>query len=148
MPHIKTVKEHTVLLDTHIFLWYMEGNTILSSHFRKALETHSHSRKALISAISIWEIGMLAERGRIQLDMDVLEWTQRALKCPLIELVELSPEIAIQSCRLPGTVHGDPADRILIATAHTHNAVLATCDMKILEYGQDRFVSVHNPCNK
>lgn len=144
MPVVKTLKQHTLLLDTHILLWHLEGNSILLPSFRKILEKKEHGT-VLISAISIWEIGMLVEKGRITLEMDSLEWIERALECPLFQLVPLSPQIAIQSTRLPGIAHGDPADRILIATAHIHNAVLVSRDEKILAFGQDRFCSVYNP---
>ena len=61
------------------------------------------------------------------------------------KLVPLSPKIAIESTRLPEQFHGDPADRILIATAREENAVLITYDTKLLIYGHDRFFSVHDP---
>jgi PIN domain nuclease of toxin-antitoxin system len=57
----------------------------------------------------------------------------------------ITPRIAIQSTRLPGAIHGDPADRILVATAHECNSVLVTCDEKLLAYGKDKFVNVHDP---
>lgn len=145
MPVIKTIQQHTLVLDTHVLLWQMEGNSILLPSFRKVIEKRKPG-SVLLSAISIWEIGMLAEKERIVLGMDTLEWVEQVLQCPLFQLIPLSPSVAIQSCRLPGTVHGDPADRILLATAHIHNAVLVSCDEKILSYGRDRFCSVYNPC--
>ena len=111
----------------------MQGNTILKPAFRKTIEK-KEAGQVLISAISIWEIGMLAERGRIELEMDTLEWVERALACPLMQLVPITPKIAVQSCRLPGTIHGDPANRLLVI-----------CDEKILDYGKGRTCSVHNP---
>lgn len=60
-------------------------------------------------------------------------------------MVSISPKAAIQSSRLPGTIQGDPSDRIIIATAHEENAVLVTRDEKILEYGLDKFISVFDP---
>ena len=144
MPIIKTIKQHTLLFDTHVFLWYMEGNKKLRPSFQKKISTYKEGH-VLLSAISIWEIGMLAEKNRIFLEMDVLEWVRRALECPLIQLAPLTPEIAIQSCRLPGAIHGDPCDRMLVATSHINNAVLVTCDEKLIEYGKDAFFNVHNP---
>jgi len=144
MPIVKTLKQHTVLFDTHVFLWYMEGNTKLRLSFQKKINGYKEGH-VLLSPISIWEIGMLVEKKRISLEMDVLEWVQRALVCPLIQLAPLTPEIAIQSTRLPGAFHGDPCDRMLVATSHVHNAVLVTCDEKLIELGKDAFFSVHNP---
>jgi PIN domain nuclease of toxin-antitoxin system len=145
MPKIKTIKQHKLVLDTHVWLWLMMGSAQLSKSFRQAIEQSQKVHGVLVSAISIWEIGMLAERKRIQLDMDTLDWVLQALDFPGMRLVQISPKIAIQSTRLPGTVHGDPADRLLIATAHEENAVLVTCDEKILHYGEDKFIAVHDP---
>lgn len=145
MPIIKEIKQHKVVLDTHVWLWVMMGSSNLSRSFRKGIEHSQKHHSVLISIISIWEIGMLAERKRIQLDMDPLDWVVQALDFPGVRLIQISPKIAIQSTRLPGTIHGDPADRFLVATAHEENAVLVTCDEKLLAYGEDKFVSVHDP---
>jgi PIN domain nuclease of toxin-antitoxin system len=99
----------------------------------------------LISPISIWEIGMLVEKNRISIEMDVLDWVEQSLEGSGTKLVPISPRVAIQSSRLPGIIHGDPADRILVATAFEENAVLVTCDRQLLEYGKGRFISVYNP---
>lgn len=144
MPHVKTLKQHTLLLDTHVFLWYMQANPILSHTFQKIMEK-KENESVIISAITFWEIGMLAEKGRIQLGMDTLEWVERALTCPIFQVAPLTPRIAIQSSRLFENIHGDPADRILIATTKEYNAVLVSSDEKILAFGQDRTFNVHNP---
>lgn len=145
MPIVKTLKHHKILLDTHVLIWLMEGNPILSSTFQRTLNQIQIDEGIFISPITIWEIGMLVEKKRIIIDMDCLDWINRVLDTPGINLIPISPRIAIQSTRLPGNIHGDPADRILIATAHEENAVLVTYDQKLLDYGKDRFVSVHNP---
>ncbi len=145
MPIVEHLKQHKLVLDTHVWLWAMTGNTILKPNFRKAIEHSLKNNGVLISPISIWEIGMLVEKRRIQIDMDSQEWIDQALDTPGIRIVAIPPRIAIQSTRLPGTMHGDPADRILVATAHEENAVLITCDEKLLEYGKDKFISVHDP---
>ncbi|MBY0529411.1 MAG: type II toxin-antitoxin system VapC family toxin [Rhabdochlamydiaceae bacterium] len=145
MPIVKNLKHHKIILDTHIWLWVMTGDSKIKASFRKALDFALQSNGVLISPISIWEVGMLVEKQRISLDMDCQDWIEQALDMPGIKLVPISPRIAIQSSRLPGTVHGDPADRLLIATAHQENAVLVTCDKKLIAYGQDRFINVHDP---
>ena len=146
MPVVKTVQKHTLLLDTHVFLWLLHNEGGLSASFLKAVEHQQEKgQDILVSAITIWEIGILAEKKRIHLEMDCMEWVEKALAAPSIQLVPLTPKISIQSSRLPGNIHGDPADRILIATAHESNAVLVTCDKNILSYGKDNFVSVCNP---
>jgi PIN domain nuclease of toxin-antitoxin system len=144
MPHVKTLKQHTLILDTHVFLWYMQANPILSPTFLKIMEK-KENETILVSAITFWEIGMFAEKGKIQFDMDTLDWVERALSCPIFQVVPLSPKIAAQSSRLSDNLHGDPADRILIATAIEYHAVLVTCDEKILSFGGHRTINVHNP---
>ncbi len=77
---------------------------------------------------------MLEAKGRISLSRPVDDWVDAALHAPGIRLLPLSPEIAIASTRLPGAPHGDPADRILMASARHLGGRLATCDREILDY--------------
>jgi len=72
-----------------------------------------------------------------------MDWVEDALSAPglSLSLIPLTPEIAIKSTRLPGNFHGDPADRILAATTQVMNAVLVTCDRKLLDYGKQGFIS-------
>src|SRR5262249_21754561 len=109
MPIVKKIVHHKVLLDTHVWIWLMEGSERLSKSFSKAIDHLSQNEHILISPISIWELGMLAEKKRIELDRDSLDWVEEALNFQGIRLIPITPSIAIQSTRLPGTVHGDPA---------------------------------------
>ncbi len=145
MPIVKQLKQHKILLDTHVWIWLLEGNSNLSSSFRKAIDYAQENQGILISPITIWEVGMLVEKKRIEIEMDCLDWIEKAINVPGVSIVPISPRIAIQSTRLPGVIHGDPADRILIASAHEENATLVTYDQKLLEYGKDHFVNVYNP---
>lgn len=144
MPVYKSLKKHKLLLDTHVWIWLMLGDERLNQSFRLAIE--QYKERILISAISVWELGMLVERKRIELEIDCLDWVEQALSNSNIELIPLTPRIAIQSTRLPEIPHGDPADRILISTAHECNAVLVTHDQKILNYGKSKFIGVYDPC--
>ena len=90
----------------------------------------------VISAISVWEVAQLESRHRLELSMEIRTWVGRALAFPGVRLKGLSPSIAIESTRLPGTLHRDPADRILIATARLLGAALVTCDERIVRYGR------------
>lgn len=145
MPVIKSIKQHKILLDTHVWLWLLSGNPILSTSFCQSVDRAQNYEGIIISAISVWEIGMLVARGRISLEMDCLDWVDQALANRGVKLIPLSPHIAIHSTCLPGNIHGDPADRILVATAFEEGAVLITCDQFLLEYGKDKFISVHDP---
>lgn len=145
MPILKHLKQNKILLDTHVWLWIMMGNSKLKKEFNIEFEKHIQTQNVLISPMSVWEIGMLVEKKRIELEVDVQDWVDEALDNPGIKLLPLTPKIAIQSVRLPGHFHGDPVDRLLVATAHLENAVLVTCDQKILSYGEDKFLFVYHP---
>lgn len=148
MPIIKEIKQHKVLLDTHVWIWLAEGNPILSQAARKAID-HARDREHLfLSPISAWEIAMLAERKRVALEMDVADWVQQWVDLPGIQIAELSCQTAVLSNRLPGVIHGDPADRILIASAFELKAVFVTADEKILKFSEGAFISAYNPTSK
>ena len=87
---------------------------------------------------------MLEAKGRLELRMSCADWIRAALATPGLSLIPLSTEIALESSRLPGAYPGDPADRILIATARVTGAKLMTRDAKMLDYsrqGHARIVS-------
>ncbi len=126
-----------LLLDTHIWVWAWERreNTI-PPRVLDILSRGSDENLPLVSAISMWEIAMLAEKGRITLNAEPLAWIEMALRKPGVRLVELTPRIAVGSTRLPGNPHGDPADLILMATARDVSARLVTRDRRILRYAE------------
>jgi PIN domain nuclease of toxin-antitoxin system len=132
-----------LLLDTHAWLWYAEG---MSERLRPAaIKKLDEARKGdglVISAISVWEVGMHAARGRIQLAVPLRDWVERALGAPGMRLLTLDAAVAAESTVLPGEPQGDPADRFLIATARIHGLVLATRDEQILDYAKLGFLRV------
>ncbi len=145
MPVHKKLKQHKILLDTHVWIWEMFGDKRLSKSFRKEIEEIRKNGIIYLSAISIWELGMLVEKKRVELDMDCLDWVEHALlDCTLLPL---APRTCILSCRLPENDHGDPADRIIIASANESNSILVTHDQKILNYGKGKFLDVYDPCS-
>jgi PIN domain nuclease of toxin-antitoxin system len=131
-----------LLLDTHIWLWLANGDTQLSSSSRQLIKTAAENQTIFISAISVWEVAMLAAKGRIQLNPSCPYWIKQALAPACITLLPLSPEISIESCYLPGAIHSDPADRMLIASARIEQLFLLTKDEKLLNYGQAGYVNV------
>jgi PIN domain nuclease of toxin-antitoxin system len=142
MPTDKII-EKPILLDTHIWIWLTNGDQKVNSpkllhYINKAVE----KSRIFVSVISVWEIAMLEVKKRIALPYSCLEWVQRALRAPGTSLVTLTPEITIESTRLPGTFHGDPVDRILIATAKDMGASLATADRGILIYSREHNIEV------
>lgn len=145
MPIVKEIKQHKILLDTHVWLWLAQGNPILTTAARKSIDRAREREHLLISPISVWEISKLVERKRISLDMDVTDWIKQWIELPGISVAEFSVKVALLSNRLPGNIHADPADRILIATAYEENSLLVTADEKLLQYGQHGFISVFDP---
>lgn len=133
----KTDRAGPVLLDTHVWVWYVEGDRArFSSRIEPVVEAAAESGDVMVSAISVWEVAQLDALRRLELALDVRSWVARALSLPGIQLRGLSPSVAIESTRLPGTPHRDPADRILVATARVTGAALVTCDARILAYAK------------
>jgi PIN domain nuclease of toxin-antitoxin system len=131
-----------LILDTHIWIWAINGNVDrLSSEGLEAIETASQNNQLGVCAISVWEVGMLESKGRVQFGKVCLDWVRDALSAPGLRLLSLTPEIAIESSRLPGRLHGDPADRILAATSRILKATLVTKDLKLLDYASQSFMS-------
>ncbi len=145
MPIVKELKQHKLLLDTHVWIWLAEGNPILTPATRKAIDRAKDREHLLISPISVWEMSKLVEKQRILLEMDLSDWLKQWIETPGILVAEFSCQAAILSNRLPNLSHGDPEDRILIATAYEENAVLVTADDRILSYGKEPFISVYDP---
>jgi PIN domain nuclease of toxin-antitoxin system len=135
-------RENPLLLDTHAWLWLVSGAEPFTRSVLSAVERGARQGRIRVSAISVWEVAMLEAKGRIRLSKDCLAWVHDALASPGISLAPLTPEIAVESCRLPGAFHGDPADRILVATARLLGATLLTRDAMILSYGRKKHVAV------
>jgi PIN domain nuclease of toxin-antitoxin system len=126
----------SLLLDTHAWVWLLEGAPGIPAVPRALIERTATAGCLWISAISVWEVAMLAAKGRLLFSTDVQTWIRQALAAPGLHLAPLSPEIAVASASLPGTFHGDPADRILVATARSLSARFVTADRAILAYGR------------
>ena len=130
-------KPDVFLLDTHVWIWLVNGEKKMEKGplVRRLRENPSVSLR--VSVLSVWEVGMLEAKGRNELPLGCLEWVQRALEAPGLALVPLTTEVAIASSRLPGAFHGDPIDRILVATARDLGMALVTQDSRILAYSKE-----------
>jgi len=132
-----------LLLDTHCWLWAQLGLTKqLRPSALTAVRAAESAGSLRLSVISVWELAMLAKRGRVSVPMAVGIWVQEALRKPGISLEPITAEIAIESVHLPGDLHGDPADRFLVATARVLGATLLTKDARIISYSRHRHVRV------
>jgi PIN domain nuclease of toxin-antitoxin system len=130
-----------LLLDTHCWLWAQLGLIQrLSKAALQAIRSAESDGNLRLSVISIWELAMLENRGRVALPMNIRTWVDQALSKPGIAVSPLTPEIMIESVHLPGELHGDPADRMLTATARVLGATLVTKDDRLLRYSKLRHV--------
>lgn len=120
-----------ILLDTHAWIWWVSDPENLSAAAGREIR---RADAIGISAISCWEVAGAVAKGRVSLDRDPLDWMGQALADPRIELLPLSPAVAVRSTRLGRAFHGDPADRIIVATAILENARLVTKDRLIRDY--------------
>ena len=121
------------LLDTHIWIWWVLGNARLPQEYFDYIQEHE-AEELGVSVISCWEIAKLVQGGRIALPLPIGEWLTKALSYPGIRLLEISPEVAVESTQLPGVFHRDPADQIIVATARVYACPLITLDTKIRAY--------------
>ena len=133
-------------LDTHIWIRVLnEDPELTHPAFLESLEKVAKASGLRLAAISLWETAMLVSKGRLRLTLPVQDWISRGLQMPGLQLVPLGPELAVDSCFLPGDFHGDPADRLIVATARHLGATLLTFDQAILDYGAQGWVSVGDP---
>ena len=127
-----------ILLDTHIWVWWVHGDARLPSHYQAFLDLYE--RQGLgVSIISCWEVAKLVENHRLTLPCSVTEWLDQALAYPGVRLLELTPRIVVESTGLPGVFHRDPADQLIVATARIYQCPLITLDTKILAYPHVQF---------
>ncbi len=122
-----------IVLDTHIWIWWVHDPSKLTSTQLETINAHE-SDLIGVSAISLWEIAKSVEHKRLDLPLAPLAWFEQALSYPGVRLLELTPEIAVESTQLPGEFHRDPADQIIVATARVFDCPLITSDAKILDY--------------
>lgn len=126
----------SVLLDTHIWVKYINGDASLRPETIHMIEAARERGEAFVSVISVWEIALLVRKGRLSLPIGVEAWVRRALELPGIQLLGFSPEIAIESVYLPEAMHKDPSDRILVASARVESLILVTRDKAILRFAK------------
>ncbi|MCA1743093.1 MAG: type II toxin-antitoxin system VapC family toxin [Desulfovibrionales bacterium] len=122
-----------IILDTHIWVWWVHGDERITRSQAEVIKANE-SDIIGISVISTWEIAKLVEYDRLTLPCQLQEWFSDALSYPGVRLIELTPDIAIESTKLPSKFHRDPADQIIVATARLQDSALVTSDSKILKY--------------
>jgi PIN domain nuclease of toxin-antitoxin system len=121
------------LLDTHAWIWLMEGAADIPAKTAQLLKLPEHVPLG-ISAISPWEIAKKSSIGKIKLSMPLREWIVASTSSSGIRIYPLTPEVSVESNSLPGEFHNDPANQIIVATARIFDLTLITCDKNILNY--------------
>ena len=115
-----------VLLDTHIWIWWLLGCERLSIAHRRALDRLAEGGGCYLSAMSLWEAQMLHSKGRLSLDRLFSAWLRQAAAPGVVALPPLDVDVVLALDQLPQSFHGDPADRLIVATAQSHGLPIAT----------------------
>lgn len=127
----------SLLLDTHIWVWHLEGDASRMAPATIPLLNRSGVDGGLrVCDISAWEVAVKAAKGKLHFTIDPMIWLQRAGRAPGTRALALDREILLLSTRLPGTLHNDLADRMLIAAAQLNNIPLVTADALIIDYAK------------
>ena len=117
-----------IVIDTHALIWLDQDDPTLGSVARQLIASALHARTLATSAISFWEVAMLVKKGRITIDVPLVAWRADLLTLGLIE-IPVDGEVGMAAVHLE-QLHGDPADRIIMATALSRQAMLITADRK------------------
>jgi PIN domain nuclease of toxin-antitoxin system len=123
-----------ILLDTHAWIWWVSNPEKLSIPAKTEIGRAVENSEILISSISALEVAMLVHKERLKLTMEVSEWIARSERLSFLRFIPLDNKIAVKSVNLPGDLHRDPADRIIIATAKITDIPVVTKDEKISDY--------------
>ncbi|HKL13993.1 MAG TPA: type II toxin-antitoxin system VapC family toxin [Balneolaceae bacterium] len=124
-----------IILDTHIWLWWLLGDGNLSSDERDTLDLKASFQELTVSWVSIWETEMLERKGRIKLSPDFSSWISVAIDPQIASVLPADIDLVIAQRELPESFHGDPADRLITATSILSGYPLATHDKRIRSAG-------------
>jgi PIN domain nuclease of toxin-antitoxin system len=124
-----------VLLDTHVWIWWLLGSDRLSPPEQHSLDQRAAAGGCHLSAMSLWEAQMLHSKGRLTLDRPFAAWLRQACAPGVVAVLPLDVDVVLALDQLPQSFHGDPADRLIVATALAHGLPLATHDSAIQASG-------------
>ncbi|MGF1672023.1 MAG: type II toxin-antitoxin system VapC family toxin [Balneolaceae bacterium] len=124
-----------ILLDTHIWLWWLLGDGALKKSERNALDEAAEKRRISISWITIWETEMLERKERITLLPDIYTWIKSAVSPDYCTVLPVDTDLVLTQRKLPESFHTDPADRLIATTSMYTGYPLATYDQRIRESG-------------
>lgn len=123
-----------ILLDTHALVWWCNGDPRLSGRARRAIDDERKFDEVAASSFSCWEIAILVQNNRLDLSASVSDWLATVMQFRAIRFIAVNNEIAVASVQLPGNIHKDPADRIIVATARSLGVPIVTADRQLRAY--------------
>jgi len=126
----------TLLADTHVwYRWLHEPRRLSRAQARILTLAERRSTPIAVSSMSLWELALLAVRQRVRVHGSLKDWLSDMAAHPLIEVLSISAEVAAEGAQLGPVFQGDPADRIIVATARCHGLRLLTSDQRIRDWG-------------
>ena len=131
-----------VLLDTHFWVWWLTPRSPLSARERAALDEAAGRRELFISAVSLWEVQMLHAKRKLELPLVFGDWLEQAADERMLTVLPLDVPVVLALDALPRSFHGDPADRLIVATARARTLPIATRDAQIRK---SRATALWNP---
>ena len=128
-----------ILLDTHILLWIAEDDPRIGAALRSTLNEAALHHELFLSPISVWEIALKNSRGRLHLHRPLRLWVRQTMQRANLQLAPITADIACECAELPTVFHGDPADRLIVATARVENMQLVTADTTLLALAEQGY---------
>jgi len=136
------VSDASLLLDSHVWVWTVDGDAALGRKAKAVIRERARRGAVAVSGISFWELAVKAGKGRLELLPDVRAWLAAASRAAGLGVIDVDRDLMLRATSLEWT-HGDPADRILVATALFHRLDLVTADRVILDFARaNRALSV------
>ncbi len=124
-----------ILLDTHALIWWVSDPRRIPAKARRLIDAQvAASSPVAVSSISLWEVAMLVARKRLELAIDTTTWIASVEALPFLTFVPVDNRIAVRAVQLEAFPHGDPADRMIVATALGLGATLLTADARLRAY--------------
>ncbi len=129
---MSTADPESLLLDTHVLLWWQAGSDLLSARARRSIDA---APRLYVSPISLTEVATMVSQGTVALDRPTQMWAHDLLADGIVSTAELTPTIAVAAAQLD-EFSGNIADRIIYATAVHHQLALMTKDPILTEYAR------------
>lgn len=123
-----------LLLDTCAAMYLVASEPISRSAQDAMTDAANNDTPLYVSPITAWEAGLLTRKSRFRSSLTPQRWFEMLRTRPGIALCDLTADILLESSFLPGTLHGDPADRIIAATAREYGYTVVTRDRALLDY--------------